>query len=607
MCGIVGYVGPGEAQEFLLAGLGRLEYRGYDSAGLAVVTPQGIRRSRTVGRVGILEERLRRRPLPGEVGIGHTRWATHGVPSEENAHPHVDCSGSFAIVHNGILENHRELRRELVARGHRFTSETDTEVAVHLLEELYQGDLAQAMDQVARRLVGSYALVAITAHEPDRLVGVRSGNPLVVGLGEEENVLASDLPAVVERTRTALPLEDGDRVLVTRREVRVWGRHGEPATRKPFVVNWTPQQAEKGGYPHFLLKEILEQPQALRDTLAGRLDATRGRVELAELEGVDLTQVRRVRLVACGTSYHAALVGQGLLERLAQIPARAELASEFRYREPLLEEGEPCLGISQSGETLDTLEAMREAARLGHPTWAITNVLGSMLQRQSHLTLLTQAGPEISVASTKAFTSQILVLTLLAMALGQARGVLPNDVAQRLARDLKALPSQAQEVLERSQAKARQWGQRLAEGSDAYFLGRDLDWAVAMEGALKLKEISYIHAEGYAGGEMKHGPLALVEPGVPVVAVATQERIAAKILANAAEASTRGAWVTWVVREDLALSLGIGEAFFIPPGHDLTRPALSVLPLQLLAYEAAVARGTDVDRPRNLAKSVTVE
>lgn len=623
MCGIVGYAGPGRAQDFLLDGLERLEYRGYDSAGLAVVDGDGIRRTRTTGRVEDLRARTDRAPLPGHLGIGHTRWATHGEPSVPNAHPHVDCSGLFAIVHNGILENYRRLREELVRRGHRFASGTDTEVAVHLLEELYAGDLAQAVEAMTGRLQGSYAIVAVTAYEPSRIVAVRQGNPLVVGLGEGENYLASDLPAMLGRTRDGVALEDGDMAIVTADHVDLLGDGHRSKAVHPFRVTWSPTQAERGGYPHFMLKEILEQPAAIRATLLGRIQglgtaneggAVEGldedlSVRLPECDGFDLSGLSRIRLVACGTSYHAARVGEILLERLAGLEARAELASEFRYRQPVLGDGEPVLFVSQSGETFDTLEAMREVKRLGHPAWAVTNVLGSSLEREADRTLLTQAGPEISVASTKAFTTQLLVLTLLAIAIGERRGTLPRSRVRHLVEDLRRLPGEAEDVLAGAREGARVLGRRLAGARDAYFLGRDLDLPVALEGALKLKEISYVHAEAQPGGEMKHGPLALLERGTPLVAVMTQGPVAAKMAANVTEATTRGAVAIGVIRKDLGdeRAFETERTFRIPAGRDETRPVLAVLPLQLLAYETAVARGTDVDRPRNLAKSVTVE
>lgn len=635
MCGIVGYAGPGPAQNFLLDGLERLEYRGYDSAGLAVVDADGIRRTRTTGRVEDLRARTDLSPLRGHTGIGHTRWATHGEPSVPNAHPHVDCTGLFAIVHNGILENYRRLREELIRRGHRFASGTDTEVAVHLLEELYAGDLTQAVEAMAQRLEGSYAICAVTAYEPARVVAVRQGNPLVVGLGQGENYLASDLTAMLGRTRDGVALEDGDMAIVTADRVDVFGTGRQPKPVRPFRVTWSPTQAERGGYPHFMLKEILEQPTAIRATLLGRIqgpgavaDAVRDTgaakatetsspggvgagpaVWLQELDGIDLGAIDRMRLVACGTSYHAARVGEILLERLAGVEARAELASEFRYRRPVLGGTEPVLFVSQSGETFDTLEAMREVKRLGHPTWAVTNVLGSSLEREANVTLLTQAGPEISVASTKAFTTQLLVLTLLAIAIGERRGTLDAARARDLVEDLRRLPDEAEAVLAGAREAARTMGHRLATARDAYFLGRDLDLPVAMEGALKLKEISYVHAEAQAAGEMKHGPLALLEAGVPLVAVMTQAQVAAKTAANVTEGTTRGAVAIGVIRRDLDDERGFEteRTFRIPAGSDETRPVLAVLPLQLLAYETAVARGTDVDRPRNLAKSVTVE
>ena len=606
MCGIVGYAGPDVAQDVLVRGLLRLAYRGYDSAGVAVVDDGGqIRRLRTAGRVEILHQLSQASPLHGHVGIGHTRWATHGAPTECNAHPHVDCSGSLAVVHNGIIENHRDLREALEASGHAFQSDTDTEVVAHLLEDAYEGDLLAAMQTVTPRLRGSYALAAVAAAEPERVVGVRHGNPLVVGLGEGENYLASDLSALLDRTRDGVLLEDGDLCAVSPDGIEVLSGDGERRSPPVIHVTWTADQAERGGHPHFLAKEIHEQPEAIAATLAGRIADDGSDVSLPEFEGVAFADVRRIRLVACGTSYHAARVGEMLFERLAGIEARAELASEFRYRHPILAGGEPALYISQSGETYDTLEAAREARRLGHAVWAITNVMGSSLQREADRAMLTQAGPEISVASTKAFTTQLVALTLLAIRTGRANGYLSEAGARVILAELRSLPEAARQVIEDAEEPARLIAENLREIPDAFFLGRDLDLPVAMEGALKLKEISYIHAEAYAGGEMKHGPLALLGPGVPVISVLTQSALADKAEANLTEAVTRGAWPIGVVRDDLPHATR--ATFRVPAGSDVTRPVLAVLPLQLLAYHAAVARGTDVDRPRNLAKSVTVE
>lgn len=605
MCGIVGYAGASAAQEFLLAGLKRLEYRGYDSAGVAIVGADRLVRARTAGRVEQLVTRLSSAPLEGKIGIGHTRWATHGAPTEENAHPHIDCTGEFAVVHNGIVENYLALAARLREGGHHLASQTDTEVVVHLLEEMYAGDLLTALQQVARVLSGSYALVALTSREPGRLVGICKENPLVAGIGDGENYLASDLPALLLRTRRGIALEDGDCVAVTASDVEVFGPSGPKMTR-PFTVAWTPEQAERGGYPYFMAKEIAEQPAAFRDTLRGRIHPSGKDVLIPEWAAESFTSFERIRLVACGTSYHAARIGETLFERLAGVQARAEVASEFRLRGPILSPKEPVLFVSQSGETLDTLMALREARRQGSGTWAITNVLGSSLDREAARVFVTQAGPEIAVASTKAFTTQLLALILLAVKTGIARGHLNEERASELLTGMQHLPAAAERVLEVARPWAAALGKDWTDVQSAFFLGRDVDFPVALEGALKLKEISYLHAEGLAAGEMKHGPLALVGPGVPVVAVITQKRVAEKMLANVVEAVSRGATPVAVGREDL-LPQEITHACPLPEFPEPLMPALAVLPLQVLAYEAAVARGTDVDRPRNLAKSVTVE
>ncbi len=604
MCGIVGYVGRGEALPFLLEGLRRLEYRGYDSAGVAVYHDGEMRLTKTAGRLEALERKLVEHPSAGTVGIGHTRWATHGRPTEENAHPHTDCRGTLAAVHNGIIENFAELRRRLSAAGHVFRSETDTEVLCHLVEEAYAGDLAAAVRRAARELVGSYAAAFLSLAEPHRLVAIRQDSPLVVGLGEGENYLASDIPAILARTRRAVILEERQVAVVRADGVEVTDLEGRVLGLQVFQVPWDLAQAEKGGLPTFMLKEIREQPRVLRETLRGRIEGER--VVLGELEPL-LAGVRKLHLVACGTAYHAGLVGKQLIEGLARLPVEVDYSSEFRYRNPILEPGTLCVAVSQSGETADTLAALREARRQGLPTLAVTNVVGSTLDREAARVLHTRAGPEIAVASTKAYTTQLAVMTLLALHLAQARGTLPAAQAAELVRSMVDLPSWADRVLDGEEAAA-QVGRVLAAHRDVFFIGRGLDHALAMEGQLKLKEISYIHAEAYAAGELKHGPLALIEEGVPVVALATQPDLAEKLASNVQEVRARGGRIYAVAREgDERLANLADQTMLLPAAPAPLMPILGAIPLQLVAYHAALQRGCDVDKPRNLAKSVTVE
>ncbi len=604
MCGIVGYIGPKPAAPVLLEGLSKLEYRGYDSAGIATICSERIKMVKKKGKLEVLEAALASNELSGTVGIGHTRWATHGKPSDENAHPHYDCTGSFAVVHNGIIENYQELKDELIKEGHTFRSETDTEVLAHLVEKYYQGDLLAAVNQVIELVDGAYALVVLAAGEADKLVCARKDSPLVVGLGEGENFLASDIPAILKHTRKAHILEDGEVAVVTGESVEVFDREGR-VDKKVYAVHWDIEAAEKGGYPHFMLKEIFEQPRALRATLKGRLD--NGNVILNELKDIArLNEFNKVYFVACGTAYHAGLVGKYVMENLARIPAEVDIASEFRYRDPLIDENTLVVVISQSGETADTLAAMREAQAKGAPVVAITNVVGSSVSRQADAVIYTWAGPEIAVASTKAYLTQLAAVYLLGLFLGQERKILTADQVASVTRALRGLPEQVETVLEHAEAiekLACEW----AEREDAFFIGRGLDYAVSLEGSLKLKEISYIHAEAYAAGELKHGTLALITEGVPVVALATQNTIYEKTISNIKEVKARGAHVTAVVFDGVDISHTVDQVISIPKTIPLLAPVLTVVPLQLLAYYAAVARGSDVDKPRNLAKSVTVE
>jgi glucosamine--fructose-6-phosphate aminotransferase (isomerizing) len=613
MCGIVGYVGSRDAVPVIVEGLRRLEYRGYDSAGVAVVCDGALSRRRSVGKLRNLEESLRAEPLAGAFGIGHTRWATHGRPSEENAHPHQDCKGKIVVVHNGIIENYLPLKTRLAGEGHKFVTQTDTEVVAHLVESLYQGDLEDAVRRALHELEGIYALVLVHKDEPQKLIGARKGPPLVVGLGEHENFLASDIPALLQYTRDFLFLEDGDVVVVTPDSARVTDADGRTVERAPQRVTWDPVQAEKGGYRHFMLKEVHEQPRAVRDTLLGRIGIEDGEVHLQELGAAaeELTRAKRVMLVACGTSWHAALVGKYLLEQVAQVPAEVDYGSEFRYRNPLVGPKSLCVAITQSGETADTLAAFREAKRLGALPIAICNVQGSMITREAAGTLLTHAGPEIGVASTKAFTAQIVALALLALHLGRLRGTLTRERCRELLESLARVPHLMENALAMSgrMDEAAKW---LARSPNMLYLGRGINYPIALEGALKMKEISYIHAEGYPAGEMKHGPIALIDESLPVVALCPQGRVYDKMLSNVQEVKARGGRVIAItfqgdteVRKVLDKDQDL--IFDVPAVEEVWSPLLMVLPLQLMAYHTAVRAGRDVDQPRNLAKSVTVE
>lgn len=609
MCGIVGYIGQREALPVLMDGLKRLEYRGYDSAGVAVVAGGETRVAKRQGRLRELEAALTDLPAGSRVGIGHTRWATHGRPSDRNAHPHTDASGRFAVVHNGIIENYAELREELARQGCVFRSETDTEVIPHRIASHYDGDLVQAVRRAVSRLRGAFALAVVCEQEPDRIVAVRVASPLVIGLGEGEHLLASDIPALLPYTRRVIAMEEGWLAVLTREGVAVTTVSGEPVQPRVMHVNWELRQAERGGYAHFMLKEIHEQPRALRDTLSGRLDPAAGRVRLPEvgLSAAEVQALSKVAVVACGTAAHAGLVGKYLIERLARIPVEWDLASEYRYREPMVDERTLFVAVSQSGETADTLAAMREARSRGAKVLAVTNVVGSTVAREADWVLHTWAGPEIAVASTKAYTTQVEALTLLAIWLGQQNGRIDLAEAAALVEGLRRLPDQAEQVLALEPA-VKAAAEELALQSDVFFIGRNLDYAVALEGQLKLKEISYIHAEAYAAGELKHGTLALITDGVPVVALNTQPELMEKTISNIQETRARGAFVVGLAQEgDEATARHCDRVFYLPRTHRLLMPALAAIPLQLLAYYAAVARGTDVDKPRNLAKSVTVE
>jgi glucosamine--fructose-6-phosphate aminotransferase (isomerizing) len=612
MCGIIGYTGPRPAVEVLVESLRRLEYRGYDSAGIAVLDPD--RPHSTVVKSERKVEALARRlaengDIAGRVGIGHTRWATHGRPTEVNAHPHRDCTGGIHLIHNGIIENFRELRAELVARGHEFLSDTDTEVVPHLIEEFYRGDLAAAVRTALRRVQGAYALVVFSADEPDMIVGARLNAPLVVGLGAGETFVSSDITALIPYTKRILLLGEGEVVTARPGAVEVTSLDGTPVEQRVITVDWDAEQAQKGGYPHFMLKEIHEQPAALRAALRDRVSET-GLVTLPEL-GIPeerLAAFETVTVVACGTAWIAGLVAKYAIERLARLRCDVEPASEFRYRDPLVGERTLVVAISQSGETADTLAAVREARRRGATVVGITNVVGSALALEADGVIHMQAGPEISVAATKTFVAQMACGILLALHLADSRGTLDVDTHRRLAEELLGMP----DLLARTLAVEPQivhMAGKYAHARNAMYIGRGINFPVALEGALKLKEVSYVHAEGYAAGELKHGPIALLDPEVPVVAIATRARTLAKTVSNIEEVRTREAPVIALVTEgenpfdgDLAR-----DVIEVPACEELLSPLVNVLPLQLLAYHIAVLRGCDVDQPRNLAKSVTVE
>jgi glucosamine--fructose-6-phosphate aminotransferase (isomerizing) len=617
MCGIVGYVGTRDAVPVIVEGLRRLEYRGYDSAGVAVVCDGQLSRRRSVGKLGNLVESLRAEPLSGQFGLGHTRWATHGRPSEENAHPHQDCQGRVVVVHNGIIENYLPLKKRLAEKGHKFVTQTDTEVVAHLVESHLQGAGKGGFEAAVRTAVGElegiYALVLMDRQDPQRLIGARKGPPLVVGLGEGENFLASDIPALLPYTREFLFLDDGEMVTITPREVRITNGEGQEVKRTPQRITWDPVQAEKGGFRHFMLKEIHEQPRAVRDTLLGRIGLDEGEVYLQELGDAaeQLRRVKRVLLLACGTSWHAALVAKFLLEQVSGVPAEVDYGSEFRYRTPIVGEDTLAVAISQSGETADTLAAFREARDKGALPIAICNVQGSMLTREAAGTLLTHAGPEIGVASTKAFTAQIAALSLLALHLGRLKGTLSRERCRELLEQLARVPHLMENALQAS-GRIDELSKPLSRAQDFLFLGRGINYPIALEGALKMKEISYIHAEGYPAGEMKHGPIALIDENMPVVAICAPGRTYEKMLSNVQEVKARGGRVLAIVAQgDTAVRAIVEQPHDIiidvPPIEEVWSPLLTVIPLQLLSYHTAVRAGRDVDQPRNLAKSVTVE
>ena len=620
MCGIVGYIGSKKVVPVIIEGLRKLEYRGYDSAGIAVVGTDGkLQLRRAPGKLRNLEEAVAASPIDGTYGIGHTRWATHGRPTEENAHPHRDCTSQYVVVHNGIIENYFELKEKLQQEGHQFLTETDTEVVAHLVEKYArQLPFEEAVRKTLRELRGIYALVFLSAKDPQKLIAARNGPPSVIGLGKGENFVASDIPALLEHTREVFFLADGDVAVLTRDGVKVTDLDGKPVERPAHQVTWDPIMAEKGGYKHFMQKEIYEQPRAVRDTILGRISQDTGKIFLDEmaLSEQQFRDFQNVRIVACGTSWHAGLAGKFMIERLARIPVEVDYGSEFRYRDPILDSKTLTVCITQSGETADTLAAQREVKRKGSPSVAICNVKGSMITREAAGTILTHAGPEIGVASTKAFTAQLAALVLLASHLGQLRGKLSSEAARQLMLQLIQIPHKMETIL---QAEASGFYEHLARQyfrqSDFLYLGRGIHYPMALEGALKLKEISYIHAEGYPSGEMKHGPNALIDENLPVVVLATRDdsdpaslTLYEKSVSNIKEVKARDGIVISVVTTGDKLAKEASDHIIeLPPAPDLLSPLLEIIPLQLLAYHIAVRRGCDVDQPRNLAKSVTVE
>jgi len=608
MCGIVGYVGPRDASAILMAGLRKLEYRGYDSAGLAAVTDHRIEVRRCVGKLDNLAALLREHPLGGTPGIGHTRWATHGRPSEQNAHPHR--AGKVVVIHNGIIENYLELRAALERRGRKMASETDTEVISHLIDEHVQRGcgLFEATRRAIQELEGSYSIVVLSESEPDRLVAAKSATPIVLGLGEGENFVASDIPALLEHTRRVVFLEDGEVVELTADRVTIHTFAGEPVARAPRTVTWDAVTAQKGGYKHFLLKEIHEQPQAIIDTMRGRIVQETGAVQLdADVDRLLEAPIRRAVLVACGTAWHACLVGKFLVEHLAGLSCEVDYGSEFRYRDPILDPQTLLVVVSQSGETADTLAAVEAGREKGTPVLAVCNVVDSSIARRASAVLYTHAGPEISVASTKAFTTQLTALYLLALHLGRQRGLVDAERGRKLLGDLVALPHAVKDILAREAAVER-IARRYGKASDVLYLGRGVNYPVALEGALKLKEISYIHAEGYPAGEMKHGPIALINEQMPVVVLIPHDGVFQKTLSNLKEVESRGGQIIVVTdAPSPELEAVAADVLTVPQTNELLTPLLLTVPLQLLAYHVAVYRGTDVDQPRNLAKSVTVE
>ena len=608
MCGIVGYIGYEQAAPLLLKGLEKLEYRGYDSAGIAVYDGSGLEIYKSKGRLKILSDMIEGgAKVKGTVGIGHTRWATHGEPSDINSHPQVSDSGRFAVVHNGIIENYMSLKEYLINHGVEFVSETDTEVIAQLFEYYYDGDMLDTMLKVLAKVEGSYAIGVISQEHPDELLAVRKDSPLIVGIGEGENFIASDIPAILSHTRDIYRLEDNEIVALKADSITVYNMEKEVVSKTPFHVDWDVSSAEKGGYEHFMFKEIMEQPEAIRKTISPRLKNGKIVLDDVSLSKEDLEKISKIVVLACGSAYHVGMNAKYILEKIARIPVEVDLASEFRYRDPIIDESVLVLVISQSGETADTLAALREAKRLGARVISIVNVVGSSIANDSDDVLYTWAGPEIAVATTKAYSTQLAVVYLLALYLGEKRNTITTEQLERYVKGLENLPHQIQEILEH-QETIQYLASQYFNSRDIFFIGRNLDYSMSLEGSLKLKEISYIHSEAYAAGELKHGTISLIEKGTPVIALATDEDLYEKTISNIKEVKARGAYVVLLISDDLDIASDYyDDVLVIPKVDKLIQGILTVIPLQLMAYEIARLRGCEIDQPRNLAKSVTVE
>lgn len=610
MCGIVGYIGDKKSTDILIDGLAKLEYRGYDSAGVSVLNDGNLTTRKKKGRLKVLADTLESDSIEGNMGIGHTRWATHGAPSDENAHPHASMANDLSVVHNGIIENYMKLKEYLGTKGYTFSSQTDTEVITHLIDYYYKGDLFAAVQEALGKLEGSYAIAVISKHHPDELIAARKDSPLIIGLGENENYIASDIPAILAYTRNIYLLNDNETARVKRDSVDVFDKYNLPVMHEIFKVDWDVEAAEKGGYQHFMIKEIHEEPKALRDTLSPRItDDDSINLDSLKIDKKIVKNINRVIIVACGTAYHAGLIAKYAFEEKLRMSVEVDIASEYRYRNPIINKDDLFITISQSGETADTLAAMRMAKKEGAKILAITNVVGSTVSREADYVMYTWAGPEIAVASTKAYTTQILCLYLLMLEFGQIRGSIAEDEYKQMVKELKKLPNLAQEIIEEDNIKhIMKSAHRHSSVDDTYFLGRNLDYAVALEGSLKLKEISYIHSEAFAAGELKHGPIALIEDNTLVITIATQSRLFEKTASNIKEVKARGAKVLAIASSKAKMIRDLSdEVMLVPETIDLFMPILSVIPTQLFAYYCSIERGIDVDKPRNLAKSVTVE
>lgn len=608
MCGIVGYVGSRQAQNVIIEGLEKLEYRGYDSSGIAVIHDRSINTAKFKGRLSVLDNYTKENPITGNVGIGHTRWATHGAPSDINSHPHFNNKETIAVVHNGIIENYLTLKEELQSKGYQFVSETDTEVIAHLVDYYYEGDLLEAVFKTIKKLKGAYALGVIAKDSPEEMIAVRKESPLIVGLSEDGNYIASDVPAILNYTRDVYFLDNGEVVRLTPSGVEVFDFDSNPVDKEVHTVEWSVDAATKGGYDHFMLKEVYEQPQAIRETLTRRIDED-GYIKLDDikLSAEDLNNINKIYIVACGTAYHAGKIGKLAIEKLAKIPVETDIASEFRYSDPFVDDRTLLILVSQSGETADTLAALREAKRKGARILSITNVVGSSIARESDDVFYTWAGPEVAVASTKAYTTQLIAFYMVALNMAIKKGTITKEKYFEVLDELKTLSGKVESLLEDIEAE-KSIAQRIKEKSSLFYLGRGADYQTALEGSLKLKEISYIFTEAFAAGELKHGTIALIEEGTPVVAIATQKDLVEKMISNIKEVKARGAYVYAITTEgETEIKKVADEVIYVPETLDLLKPVLSVIPTQLIAYYTSLTKGIDVDKPRNLAKSVTVE